>query len=106
MKKLIVILLLFLLFMVACSNKNESTDLPFSDVISQNDKKDDTDTITYINQINSDSVAYDGKRIFYINDNKIYTINNDGSEKSLFFEDEKISTMQIHNNKLYMLSFD
>lgn len=106
MKKCIVLMLLSLLFMVSCSVKNKPTDIPLPDEISQNDKKEDTDTIINVNQVNSDSVAYDGEQIFYINDKKLYCIKDDGSKKSLVFDEEKIISIQIHDNKIYMLSFD
>lgn len=52
----------------------------------------------------SGSIAFDGDRIFYINnENKLYSMKKDGSEKTPIFDKSTIYIFQIYGDKIYML---
>lgn len=86
MKKIIIILLL--LFTVSCS-KNAITD--------SKDKNTDLTEVYNGYPIN------DSETIYYINESKLYSVKNDGSQKTLIFDKEPVSSIQIYDNKIYIL---
>ncbi len=119
MKRFIIILCFFLLILVSsCQlNNNEKEDNDVNLDLEKKDENSFVDEVNYDdinmvyenktgNQANGDELDYDRDSIYYINENKLYSIDRNGGNKKILFDKFLIWDLKIYKDRIYLSYWD
>ncbi len=54
------------------------------------------------NQANGGRINYDSKKIYYVNDGKLYSIDKDGKNKKVLFDKYEVYGFEIYKDRIYI----
>lgn len=92
--------------MVCKKDRVDIYKLVFTDYDRTNiDNKQETSINKSPNQANGGRIDYDGERIYYINNGRLYSISTTGTDRKLLFDKFDVFGFKIYKDRIYLFSY-